>query len=380
MSSSINGEAKPRLLGSLWFADPVEAHKLWRSQLRWSAKAGGHTRLSPDDFGQGMRYSPESTHQYEVRWRRFCKWLGREQVDIARVSAAHISAFLETLKGRKDAPASSRSLRTYLAEIDRVFDWLNAHEGLVSVNPAGPVLAAYRESHVIGPRVVVPPLGFLARYDAAAEMLFQSELAAAPHDWVPLRNLALRLIASECGLTLQELGKLTPHDVRWLDGGTVEILAPGHGRLMPRVLAGTARLRQVLGSWIAQRRLKRIRLWKPPHESGAAAGGQPSAPVRLFLAKQYRDATGEIASPDMSEAHIERILTQCVRLASATAGVDASVNGPRYVRTAFVVELLSTGLADDAVRERMGVRTNASIWDIRKVMARTPPAPHDATE
>lgn len=360
-----------------WLRNPVDAHAAWLRTRDWT---GVKTKKSGS-------YAPHSVAQYESCWRGFCKNLATKRLRLDQVKAPDIDAFLDQLPGRKPGqPASVRTRRTYLAEINRVFAHL-VHEGLFSLNPATTVLTHHQRHHVIKNEPAVAPPGFLAAYERAADELYREELERAPRSWEPARNLALRLVASQCGLTLKEICKLIPANVRPRPDGNVEIQPPGHRLVQPRTLLATSRLAQALEGWNAKRAGLTIRKAADERLAGAAAASDPAArttsraPVRLFLASvegraQRSDApliaARTVARSPISEYLAESIITACVKRTMANTGRQAHINGPRYVRTAFAAQLLYDGIPAEEVGQRMGLRTQFTVSGIKAKMGALP--------
>lgn len=363
-------ESMQRSLGNLdfWVSDPVEAHKVWRGLIRYSGRTGSGALGGAKPGEEGVSYAASSNRVYEAYWAVFCRWMTEWDLDIRSVESEQITEFLLSVKGRNDGEPSVRTVRMYMAEISRVFDWLYADARAISVNPATPVRDAFRITHAVSWTVYPPDAGFVLRYEAAAEMLYESELAADPEGWVPQRNLALRLVASQCGLTLKEICALTLEDISPVGGDLVSVRAPGHGVVRARTLVGSKRLRKILDAWIE----RRYGLLILPHLDQEGTAGERNCEtaevVRLFVGINPALRNSETAVLRMSKDRVEAYVAECVRLAASTAGRPATEHGPRYLRTAFAAQKLESGLSDDRVRELMGLKTTSSIAAIRKCM------------
>ncbi|MEB0114344.1 site-specific integrase [Variovorax sp. RTB1] len=334
------------------------------------------------DFDTSEReYAPHSLRLYLSLWRVFCAYIAGKRLRLDQVRSMHIHAFLDQLSGRKPGqPASVRTRRTYLAEIDRVYRHLVLDVRILAANPATPVLEHARRHHVIRNEPAIARPGFLAAYERAAALLYREELARSPGSWEPSRNLAMRLVASQCGLTLKELCKLIPANVTPRADGNVEIHAPGHRLILTRRLLGTARLADALALWKEQRDTLTI--------ERSAAGGR--GPVRLFLtAPEGRPRLGgehttaggttrRVGRTPIAENVAERVIGECVKRTAADTGVPAYFNGPRFVRTAFAAQLLYEGVPDADIGNRLGLRTMFTVAGIKARMGAFTPRPRAA--
>lgn len=351
-----------------WVSDPVQAHKVWRGLIRYSRRIGTGAYGGMNLGEEGVSYAASSNRVYEAYWSVFCRWMNEWDLDVHSVESEHVADFLLSVKGRNDGEPSVRTVRMYLAEISRVFDWLYADARVISVDPVTPVRDAFRITHVVSWKVYPPDPGFVLRYEASAEMLYESELAADPEGWVPQRNLAFRLVASQCGLTLKEICTLTLEDISPIGEDLVSVRAPGHGVVRARTLVGSKRLRKILDAWIE----RRYGLQILPHPDQKSTAGERSCEaaevVRLFVGINPGLRNSETAVSCMSHDRVEAYVAECVRLAASAAGRPATEHGPRYLRTAFAARKLEVGLSDDKVRELMGLKTTSSIAAIRKCM------------
>jgi site-specific recombinase XerD len=349
-----------------WLQDPVEAHRLWRSTLTWKRGAEADSASAPT-------FTDASNRVYQSFWGGFCRWCAAQSLKLDQVRSTHIEIFLQQLSGRHNAPASVRTMRTYLAEINRVFDHLEAND-VVRTNPAAVVLERVRGRREtrFDTDPPLPPSGvrFLEAYRAAAAAMFAEEEAQLPGAWTPARNRALRLVVSECGLKLSEVCKLIPRNVTVKSDGTVVIRSPGHRQVLARTVMGPAILGQALAAWIKLRNTLRI------VQLQRNAEGEGRRSNRLFLgqADMMRASTvvggglGSACSPVAPDL-AERVVSECVKRALADLGHEAPFHGPQVVRNAFAAGLIQQGLDDATVSFQLGMKTSFTARAIREKLS-----------
>ncbi|WP_454912910.1 site-specific integrase [Variovorax gossypii] len=348
-----------------WLQDPVEAHRQWRSTLTWKRGAEADSANAPT-------FTPATNRVYQAFWAGFCRWcaLPTQALKLDQVRSAHIEAFLQQLGGRNDAPASVRTMRTSLAEINRVYTHLEA-TGVVRVNPAAVVLERIRGRREtrFDTDPPLPPSGvsFLQAYRAAAAEMFEEEQAQMPGAWTPARNLALRLVVSECGLKLSEVCKLIPRNVTINDDGTVTIRSPGHRQVLARTVTGPAVLGQALANWIALRGTLRIVQLRRNDE------GEGRRSNRLFLGQADNMRASQVVGGGLGSACspvapdlAERVVSGCVKRALAQLGHEAPFHGPQVVRNAFAARLIQQGFNDAMVSHQLGMKTSFTARAIRE--------------
>ncbi|MBO9513312.1 MAG: hypothetical protein J7549_04270 [Variovorax sp.] len=351
-----------------WLRDPVEAHRLWRSTLSWKREVDALDADAP-------LYTEHSNNLYRSFWGKFCRWLAARSLKLDEVRQTHVESFLKTLEGRGGAPASVRTMRTYLAEIHRVYAHLHAI-GVVNGNPAEMVLARKR----LAPATQFatdPPLppgrAFLKTYEKMAQQMYKEERAEWPKAWTPARNLALRLIVAECGLKLSEICKLIPRNITIRPDGTVLIRSPGHRLVETRPLVGRPLLARALERWLDVRGGLRIVQLRRAHAEDARRSN------RLFLGQADRvmsaegvggglgDACSPVA-PDLAE----RVITSCVKRTLESLGHQAAFHGPQLMRNAYAARLIQDGMSDIDVSGQLGMKTTFTARAIRAKLMLTP--------
>lgn len=344
-----------------WLKDPVDAHRRWRSTLSWKRDASTSDADAP-------HYAEHSNKLYQSLWGKFCRWLAARSLKLDEVRQTHIEAFLKSLEGRHGAPASVRTMRTYLAEIHRVFTHLQA-VGVLHLNPAATVLARKRlapESQFEVDPPLPPGPGFLKAYEKMAQRMFQEERAELPQAWTPARNLALRLIVAECGLKLSEICKLIPRNIAIQPDGTVLIRSPGHRQVVTRPLVGRPVLARALQGWLDARRSLRIVQTQRAH----AEEGRRSN--RLFLGQADRVMSVELVGGGLGDACspvapdlAERVISSCVKRTLESLGHEAAFHGPQLVRNAYAARLIQGGMSDIDVSDQLGMKTTFTARTIR---------------
>jgi site-specific recombinase XerD len=344
-----------------WLRDPVEAHRQWRSTLSWKRDVAAGDADAP-------RYADHSNRLYQSLWGKFCRWLARLSLALDQVEPAHIENFLKSLQGRDGEPASVRTMRTYLAEIHRVFAHLHA-AGLVPSNPADPVLArkrSRRETQFETDPPLPPGPDFLAAYEKMAQRMFRQERAELPDAWTPARNLALRLIVAECGLKLSEICKLIPRNLTIRADGSVAIRSPGHRQVVTRTLFGRPLLANALQGWLDRRSgLLIVQTRRARAEDGRKSN-------RLFLGQADKVMSTELVGGGLGDACspvapdlAERVVTSCVKRTLESLGHEAAFHGPQLVRNAYAARLIRSGMSDAEVSEQLGMKTTFTARAIR---------------
>ncbi|TAL65658.1 MAG: hypothetical protein EPN79_10770 [Burkholderiaceae bacterium] len=343
----------------------MDAHRRWRATLSW--------QKSREDGQDGKRYAEHSNLLYFSLWGKFCRWLAGHRLHLHQVRAEHIDAFLTSLRGRGDTPASIRTIRTYLAEIHRVYAHLVVC-GLVAQNPAAPVLDRRRQQSRFDSQPVLPSAAaFLDAYERTALTMLHEEMRAAPRSWAPARNAALRLVVSECGLKLSEICKLIPRNVTLQGDGSVVINAPGHRQVASRKLTGRELLAGALGHWLPIREGLTVR-----HTRLA----DPRTPKRLFLGAptqssgraedQGKVPAGKIGRSPIAPDLAERVIKDCVLRTLESIGIKAEFQGPQLVRNAYAARLIALGVPDTQVSRQLGMKSNFTVQAIKKILNAKP--------
>ena len=353
-----------------WLQDPLGAHQQWRASLSWTRGAKATDAYADGDGTSG--YTEHSNKLYQSFWGKFCHWMAGRSLKLDQVKQHHVEAFLETLRGRDGkAPASVRTMRTYLAEINRVYAHLQ-ERGIVRGNPAMVVLEAKRMKPATQLQTdpPLPPSGpvFLAAYEKVAAAMYREEIAQSPDAWTPARNLALRLVVAECGLKLAEVCKLIPRNITLYENGKVEILTPGHRRVRARTVEGGPRLAKAVKQWLKMRsELKVVQLKRAQDEGGRKSNrlflGQAGVMKRDLgnLVIKDKHACSPVA-PDLAE----RIVTACVKRTLEQLGHQAASYGPQFVRNAYAARLIARKNSDDYVSGQLGMATNFTVRAIRE--------------
>jgi len=345
-----------------WLQNPLQAHKEWRSTLSWK-------RAEDESTDDAPLYTDHSNNLYQSFWGKFCRWLAANSLKLDQVKQAHIESFLDSLRGRRNEPASVRTMRTYLAEINRVFTHLHA-TGVIRSNPAAVVLEQKRrkpETRFETDPPLPPGPTFLAAYEKMAATMYVEERRELPRGWTPARNLALRLIVAECGLKLSEICKLIPRNLTFTEDGTVVIRSPGHRQVVSRTLIGRRHLATALKRWVEIRSgLKVVRLRRDQGESSRTSN-------RLFLGQADRvyahdlvgGGLGSACSPVAPDL-AERVVTSCVKRTLEALGHQAAFHGPQFVRNAFAARLIHNGMTDADVSDQLGMKTTFTARAIRE--------------
>lgn len=351
-----------------WLRDPVGAHAAWRRTLTWKRDVETGSSAPP--------YTEHSTKLYQSFWGKYCRWLASKALRLDKVKPEHVESFLDSLHGRRGEPASVRTMRTYLAEIHRVYQHLVATR-VVKANPAGVVLERKR-SKAETRFETDPPLPFsptfLAAYEKMAEVMFKEERAELRKGWTPARNLALRLLVADCGLKLSEVCKLVPRNVTLKDDGTIVIRAPGHRQVVARTVTGRPALAKAMQRWVDARSALRIVQLRSAPDDGARRSN------RLFLGQadvlKGRDLVGgglgaacSPIAPDLAE----RAVTSCVKRTLEQLGHQAPAFGPQLVRNAYGARLILEGKSDAEISALLGMKTTFTARALREKLVSNAP-------
>jgi site-specific recombinase XerD len=323
----------------LWLRDPQRAHRQWRGSLILANRG----------------YAEHSNRLYEALFGRFVVWMVGRGLSLRTLTAAQIETFLDTLQGRGGAESSVRTRRTYLSEISRVLDQMQALE-LRRSNPAAELIDMMRLKEPLRERNIqlagVENLG--ARI---GELLRDAALdaAAKPSE---VRAAAMVALALDAGLTLKEIQRLTWSRFTAVGVGDAvlgKVNTAGHRTLKGRELELSGWAAQILQAWAALR----------VQQQQACTPGAVVPPDKLRGLKLF-------AHP--RKAHALRDVTIQADVKAALAAVGAPEVGPAVLRNEFIANLLRLGKDADQVRELAGLRDTAQITLLREA-ARIPRAP-----
>ena len=293
-----------------WSENPLQAHKEWRATLSWK-------RIEDESNADAPLYTEHSNKLYQSFWGSSAAGSPASRFGSTR-SGRPTSRPSWILRGRKKAPASVRTMRTYLAEINRVFTHLQASASCAPI-PAAVVLerkrARPRPASQPIPHCLRPNLPGRLREDGRADVRRGARSSFAD-GWTPARNLALRLVVAECGLKLSEVCKLIPRNITVRHDGTVVIRSPGHRQVAGAHAGREAPLANALKRWIekrpkhaADRPVPRGRSRKGPAHSNRLFLGQADIVPAADLVGGGLGAARSPIAPDLAE----RVVTSCVK-------------------------------------------------------------------
>lgn len=349
----------------IWVKTPASAHASWRASLTLA------TRAAPE----GAPYAQQSQRLYISLFSVFCRWLCAESVNVLTLAHEDLMRFQGTLKGRDDFPASDRTLRTYIAEIDRVMTYL-VGMGARKDNPATTLLSQLKLEKPLRPRsICFPPPG---RAEAYVDWLGQQEPSSMhPED---IQSAAMNLLMLENGLTLKEIQKMVLAQLDGLQEGRVR--APGHRSVQQRTLPLTSHAQSWITAWLAARnRLKLVSkeqraAWALPSPERAVLA-KPAKTNKLFVAFPAR-AEG-ITSLNVQGIVVDRVPEYTIYLNAQQVVFGAEQlsknerqaqknKGPQTLRSLCCARLLQQGLPSVEVASYMGLTRTDQVWAMSRAI------------
>jgi site-specific recombinase XerD len=339
---------KPAEAWGLWLSAPAEAHRLWRE---------GQQLGDPE---RPRAYADHSTRQYRSLFGKFCQWMSGNRLNLQRVTGNQVARFLDELKGRDDEPASVRTKRMYLAEIDRVMQHL-VDLGIARVRPTellldqAKVTTPLKRRHIVLPKVDV---------DRALESLAAEIEAAGPAKEPAHRRslmaLALAGLMLRGGLTPKELQKLRMKHLR-ATGRTLVVSAPGHRLLQDRDVKLDGWVANIVERWGAYR--MDVLMQSVPLSAKRDATIQSA---HLF-SHVIPGAQGRKDRALTAKAMYEAVQAICKE-----AGVKVDI-GPQILRNLFIAGLVKQGLADAEIAPLAGLQVSEQVTQVRQQLAPRPP-------
>ena len=361
---------------NLWLADPAQAHGQWRGLLTVAERS----------------YADQSQRLYASLFGRFCAWMRVQgaaaggPLTLANINAQQLGAFLDGLVGRGDKPASARTRRTYLAEIDRLMTHLQSC-GLRIDNPALSLLDAARLSAPLKPRSIhLPAVDMPARFHESLRRLEGSGQALDAQD---IQSICMALLMLECGLTHKELQKLLLSHVQGLSEGGREIVAPGHrtielrrievddvtARWLLRWIRLRTGLRMVAKAAYAELRntlTANAHQWNDQAEKSRKAG-RPRQVLFVSFAGKAAEEGGAVGGLRALGLAIDKLSDGAVYEAAEAAVFALSEatpeervlirhNGPQALRNLCCARMLARGDETSAIAASLGLRRNDQVW------------------
>lgn len=363
---------------SLWISQPLQAHIEWRNGLQVAGRA----------------YADHSVALYASLFGRFCTWLSERKLTLVNVSESDIDLFSQALMGRGDRPATDRTRRTYLAEISRVMDHLQAI-GLREGNPVRELVNAMRIATPLKPRAI-----FVAR--AQTRSIYSEILECmSPVGMGPdgIRGHAMAMLMVDAGMTTKEIQKLNLNAITQVAAqagaetkSCLQVLAPGHRILRARNIVLSQTGSKWLQAWLDCRSKLKVLSMVQYKAAGSLTlnkrvqGFQKSAEVlpdhlaRVFVTqagKSNWSTSGLRASslainkirPDLiyeAAAHVFWLVGN--RFGEVHDIKDLRFRGPQTLRNLYGASLLSEGLSNEEVARRLGLLTLDQVWALRRAM------------
>jgi integrase len=356
---------------SLWLTSPEQAHKGWRASLLVADRS----------------YAEQSQRLYQSLFGRFCGWLRTQDgkagqpVTLATLQSVDLAAFLTSLKGRADKPASPRTQRTYLAEIERVMQHLQG-AGLRHDNPAQALLENARLVTPLKPRNIhLPAADMPQRFHAWLRQLALAGDAPAPL----VQDVCMVLLMLECGLTHKELQKLLLSHATEL-ATTGQITTPGHRTLMPRRIEVNEVTAKWLGHWLDLRQALRVvsrnhyaamrdslrandYTWDQSAEKSLAAHKARPALFVTFAGRAAAEQKGMrglgLAIDKLADSTVYDAAEQAVFALSEASPAELKAlrhKGPQALRNLCCARMLAQGVPATEIATTLGLRRNDQVW------------------
>lgn len=361
-----------------WLSDPVSAHEQWRKSLLVADRP----------------YADHSTALYISLFGVFCRWMAQHGLNLSNVTTVELARFLDELVGRRGSPASPRTRRSYLAEIDRVLTHLQAL-GLRQDAPARDLLNMLKITTPLKARSI-----FVARPDTRFHYVAAlSALSPADCSLEVVRAHAMVMLMLDAGLTDKELQKVTLRHLRQAGGAQGEkwlIDAPGHRMLQPRSVELSQQAVRWLQAWLEIRSKLRLitpaqaKSWSmatPEQRQCLLEGFLTAPPLADHLSKLFVIRAGRQGSQGLkgglrqSGFAVNRMRVETIYAAATLAFemVDARLGialdehekrfrGPQTLRNLYGAGLLADGRSDQEVMYQMGLMALDQVTAIRRSM------------
>lgn len=369
-----------------WRADPVSAHESWRKTLRIADRP----------------YADHSNALYCSLFARFCSWLKANDLDLVTVSEVDIGRFVDGLRGRNNRPANSRTQRSYVAEIDRVMGMLQSI-GFRADNPAREVNAMMHVTTPMKPRAILSvSVNLRDRYEAHISGIDPGQVPVNE-----VRDHAMAMLMLDGGLTLKEVQKLTLADVdrpEVAEDGAVTwtVRAPGHRSLQSRSVPLSEQGIRWMSAWVECRASLRVVSMEQYQEiAGALHGlyadrrskaiseglggrdeGKDAPMTHRHLSRAFVTLAGKsnramgmrgagLAINRVRDEDIQAAAARVFDIADPLIGTVAvqgrrGLRSPQTLRNLFGAELLSRGVSDAEVAQRMGLMGLDQIWALKR--------------
>lgn len=360
---------------SLWLTSPAQAHKEWRASLLVADRS----------------YADQSQRLYESLFGRFCAWLSTQTSEaghpatLVSLQSVELAAFIASLKGRTDKPASPRTQRTYLAEIERVMNHLIS-AGLRQDNPALALLENARLITPLKPRNIHLPAADMAqRFHAWLRQLELDGDVPGPL----VQDVCMVLLMLECGLTHKELQKLLLSHATDL-ATTGLITSPGHRTLMPRRIQVNEVTAKWLGHWLDRRRALRVvsrnhygsmrdslrandYAWNQSAENSLAAHKARPALFVTFAGRAAAEQRGMralgLAIDKLADSTVYDAAEQAVFALSKATPAELKAlrhKGPQALRNLCCARMLAQGMPATEIATMLGLRRNDQVWAMQR--------------
>lgn len=333
---------------NIWIETPTLAHQQWRDGLALNERG----------------YAKQSQRLYASLFGRFCAWMSLHKRHILNVNSSDIAAFLESLQGRDGQTAADRTKRTYVAEINRVLEHLQA-QNLRRDNPIASMMDQLRVHAPLKPRAIhLPGIDVRQRYI--------KELAQRREYLEPdaVQRAAMNFLMLDCGLTLKELQRLSAKHLQQLNEGL--LIAPGHRILAERSLKMSSESLLWLKEWLSTRdRLKIINKgdYAQRQTPGAKQTSHKARDVVFVTLAGRSDQAHALRSTGLA---IDRIAETSIYTSAqdVLVGMDhdkteASTErnkGPQTLRNLCCANMLGQGVPAGQIAQFLGLSRADQVW------------------
>jgi site-specific recombinase XerD len=308
------------------------------TQMSWviDARAACRTWLSQSDDN----YANQSIAQYTAMVGTVADWMHIErQLNLLNAQASDVDAFLKSLRGRNDQPASASTLRRYVSTLGKLYQHL-VGQGLRRDNPLEDL---QRKVHQSGPVRSAPR--FLTWEQSEQYIAWLN--GQNPDGWCDLRDNALRCIYLATGITVEESLQLKCNDIH---------LGLAHPALQVRTRSPLTTRQLLLPTWS-------VRILKRWVDCRAGLGVTGHV---LFVARRRSPTAGVDGGEPSPHAISTSELYEIIRPAVEAAGLANEQLGPQTLRNSYAVRQLHQGIDHATLMRWMGLRTSFSIDAIRR--------------
>lgn len=285
-------------------------------------------------------YAKQSIAQYTAMVGTTADWLHEtRRLNLLNAQGSDIDAFLKSLHGRNEQPASISTLRRYVSTLGKLYGHLSSQ----NLRQDNPMEALQRKQQAAGPVRSAPRFLSWEQSEHYIECLNKQ----IPVGWCDQRDRALRAIYLATGITVEESLQLKLQDLQ-LNGTGSSLQIRTRSPLTTRHL--------LLPSWS----LDVLKAW-----AGCRVSLGLASQV-LFVARRRSPTVSVDGGVPSAHAVSTSDLYEIIRPAVEASGLADGQLGPQTLRNSYAVRQLHEGVDNPTLMRWMGLRTSFSIDAIRR--------------